>query len=709
MEQGNNAGYDHHFRARLANVASSLEAFGLSAEAGLAYTLYLVQDLPGQCSVGGGAMSERQLLSVLCSQSNGVLLPATQTQAAGDNQTKSAVRRLVEVFNSLSSATSPDVAPNRSTDSPAALDTAAALFLLIDRLRTGTSLAELRVSSEGQLSCTIGHVIVAVLKGRENLDVFGSLLLMTDILRQFGKSLQNVASSSNNAAGTPNMASAIFNYKNLVSSTANLAKSSNGYTPKISQMATAIIYVLASTFLIPTDTLLRGDPNQFSSDETLRGLALDLVEESTKILSSIENEPTISLQPLQFSTTLYRFMLGKCSRTNSIEITLAEIVGLAKRTTENFLEDGIVREDYQRMGSDCLLWAMNNLQRYLERKGDKVLTSRVSHWMYLLSNNHGPAIENWFHSSWISQCVDERSNPCNQYLSAQDLLIEYQNMSEVLADENWLTHFELVLSHKRLRANYRSESCRMSERDYECQVEAKLIDLAGVIPPDEPRLYLMHSWLMSTLKLAMSEDAMSAGDFPLALENIQHCMKSAQAIMRTSRPTPGVEDSKNLLSQLVDGLVSRAHKRYTDCLIRKVILYCSVGDHRKAAAYTRSLADVGGIDVKSKDYSDLLSDLGGLMLHANDISTGDRTELLRFVLEVRCLGGVHHDISDAFSRIDPYTLSGTSMSKSEISVQLESFKNLLCGRSFCGAPRGPKSDGDLSYILSRRFFVCFSW
>ena len=439
------------------------------------------------------------------------------------------------------------------------------------------------------------------------------LLPLLDVLLLLGQSIHQMASGNDTDESL--LTSVLVDHSRLV-------KLLNDFIAFLDLQNTSLykclLRLIASASLVPVACKSwtgAGNTWQEEIDQIVIDEALLIAEQGIELLQeerncSSEEKLGFVFESLKLSLETLRLAL----RPDDSEDIIARSISTSKLLV-NTGNDAADADDFLSMlAKKWSIWTISNLRNMLDARGMREQATILSLWCVALTENDEVNIL-WFHSSVITDCIDETNLLC-----ATDAFIKSTNIptteSSLLGSVKWIFEKELQLCQIHLSVLKHGAECHeafssLKSRLDHIRAEIENCDMENM----DGEFCVLYLWVMSTTYLVHSDLAIAYGYFPEALRSTQLCLRYCQAVMKRSGMR--FENSASWISSLATSTVlARAATRYIQVLVRRPKLHYRMGNHRKADAYMRSVLDLLKIDsvLTISDHDDQRITLKQLML-----------------------------------------------------------------------------------------------
>ena len=200
-------------------------------------------------------------------------------------------------------------------------------------------------------------------------------------------------------------------------------------------------------------------------------------------------------------------------------------------------------------------------------------------------------------------------------------------------------------------------------------------ELDSCIIGENNELFVIHTWVLSTVYLLKSDIALAFGCYSIALKTTLICQKYCQKLIR--RASYNLVNHDNwMLAIATSTAFARASQRYIHTLSLRPKLHYRMGDHRKAHAYMNSILEYSNIDPMS-----LTSNWGNGIALQDVTNFIKRAPQIRFFLEMKSWASTPHMIMEEFSNILPINLKYQypQQANQSKSVIVQSIQDLIFG------------------------------
>lgn len=642
----------YQLAARLAQLASELQANELYDEAMIVLSCVLAQELPF-CytgTVGVENWSNIDFVEFLASRCKHALSPVPSDQKPTP-LTKTGIRRLVGVLEA------------RSRGEREVAQMSGRVLVAWQRFLESMGCATIdegdQCSSEAKLLINV----LSCLSVSKPIDYTRICLLLVDVMVDIGATLGKSDQSSWQLDICRNISTdmPLARVPSLTSST---------------DFISIVVQAVSATCLIPGKVIdfskisLKNKEDDSALDDF--GFAAEVLDE---ILSSLQLRSRSNDLNVEFIlvTIIHFAWFVRSDRNDQADRELfaafEAAMGLYGDRVDLVQDNGDF--DFCRRS---FLWALAHFQCYLESHGDTVRSVISMHWILDLSK-HGDDMEGaWSTATAASVFL---SNPLS--ISSFSCLSTWEtdpNEECLLGSNPWFLQVEINLSLARCKLTIGSDRAEVFS-EVIVSVEQVLQEANSYDACEAGEQDARSKWILSSAHLTMAECFAASGNFDAALRYVQESCRLCMAVVslvRISHSSSEEHAHWDYISRST--LLSRAKYRYSDLLAFRSRLYSRVGDHRKAVAYLGTLSEYLGVELGKIDRETGI-DVQQLLAIRSGI---DVKHFQRLNTELRC-SILPHDSVASEVIFEPSWLQVAWSNSDDVSQQIHVILDVLSGKN----------------------------
>ena len=666
---------DYQLPIRLTNLASQYQTVGRCHEASFVLALVLSIEMSNGCYASGNKLtsyhSEDDFTNFLASKNKGVLVPRNDYPQL-NAFLKSTVRRFVSLV--CDSFTQPSLKANIKNIGKQDLNLCAGLDLLLESNVGSSKLIDIS-EDDLELRFSITELLRAIFMGSEikahlHEKAWDHVMLLTDILVQFGRSISSIDDSP--------MANFFLNdYEELSAFIEECIVDQCSFGSSFnSEPLLSLLNLVASTSLLPyhsfyEDTIQGTDFLNVGCMSTRRAKAFGA--ECCQRIENYSEEWRTMISPLKLGTMFYYL----CLKSDQFDedypsIEILELIDLCKDEVKHVPRD----QSGCLLGNTWMKWILMNLQNRLEFYGDTTRATMVAFWALTLVDENNFDEKAWFGSVAISSYLKTQPLACPSTVSLDEFFPESEADLKLITLSSIARH-EFLISKSSLQG---LEGLEYSE----IQLDTLKAEIEQSDAMDDVDQCILLNWLLSTIALKQTHIARASGRLLLALDYIKSCANYCRMIMSTLRGSNTSLGNEPLWCHIARStLFVRANERFAGCSTLKTWIYYQLGDHRRASSSLISLLQTLGVDVTSIKAMDRTTNVQDSISSFASISSLKSRKIVRLRAVIECLASPSDQNIKYLSRITPQDLiscwTKEGATSQDISIQFEALQDLISG------------------------------
>ena len=363
------------------------------------------------------------------------------------------------------------------------------------------------------------------------------------------------------------------------------------------RVVNGLLGLAASASLVPSFSISK---NAFSLDwekgvnSVLIEAALEIADESIENLElPVDCDDQLAWTLLSESLrvvlrNLVVMLQQKTMKDNCDGDLFNDCISVAERLVD--ADNRSSKTDFISKANYWTIWVVTYLLNDFEIRGDHDQAAILSLWALALAEKIEPH-QPWFHALAMTACANDN----NLLRLNKSLATASFHNDAPQGSPDWIFEKEFRLCELRFAAlgslSGGLESFHVQMKKVE-DIQAELVEYAIEKSND---LFLLYTWVQSTVYLVQTDIASAFGCYTMALQTSQMCQKCCQTILK--RVSFGSSNFDDWMSTIAtSNVLAMAAQRYIEILCRRPKLHYRLGDHRKALAYTRSILEYLNID-----------------------------------------------------------------------------------------------------------------